>query len=287
MKRNSFLSFGATGTIALTLILFLAILALQFLSNEVVISLQDKIDVSTYFKTDANEEQIMQIKSDLQSNTLVKEVTYTSRDQALIDFKERHKDDLVIQDSLSNLDSNPLQASLNIKAKDPTQYVAITKFLEDHKFKSVIDKINFYENQGAIERIHSLSSGVQNWGFAVMFLVGLIAIMVTLNTIRLTIYNQKQEIEIMRLVGASNWYIRGPYLAEGGFYGLFAAVIALVVFYPAVYLVSDKVATLIPTVSLFAYFAGNIVQVILLTAVIGVFLGVVSSAITISKHLKI
>ena len=287
MKRNSFLSFGATGTIALTLILFLAILALQFLSNEVVISLQDKIDVSTYFKTDANEEQIMQIKSDLQSNTLVKEVTYTSRDQALIDFKERHKDDLVIQDSLSNLDSNPLQASLNIKAKDPTQYVAITKFLEDHKFKSIIDKINFYENQGAIERIHSLSSGVQNWGFAVMFLVGLIAIMVTFNTIRLTIYNQKQEIEIMRLVGASNWYIRGPYLAEGGLYGLFASAVSLAVFYPSVFLVSDKILAFAPQVDLLSYFTTGLPQVVLMTTGLGIMLGIASSAIAIRKHLRI
>lgn len=287
MKRNSFLSFGATGTIALTLVLFLGILALQFLSSQVVVSLQDKIDVSAYFKTDANEEQIMAIKSDLQANTLVKEVIYISRDQALADFKDRHKDDQLIQDSLSNLDGNPLQASLNIKGKDPSMYADIASFLEAHKFKSVIDKINYYENQGAIERIHALSSGVQNWGFVVILLIGLIAIMVTFNTIRLTIYNQKQEIEIMRLVGASNWYIRGPYLAEGGFYGLFAAVIALVVFYPAIYLVSNKISNLIPNVSLFGYFLGNLGQVFLLTAAIGIFLGVVSSAITISKHLKI
>lgn len=287
LQRNSYLSLGATGTIALTLILFLGILALQFLSNQVVLSLQDKIDVSVYFKTDAAESQIMQVKSELNGNSLVQDVSYISRDQALADFKNRHKNDEVIQESLSQLGENPLQASLSIKSKDPSQYASIVKAIENSKFKSIVDKINFYENEGVIESIHSLSRNIQNWGLLVTMVIGAIAILVTFNTIRLTIYNQKQEIEIMRLVGASNWYIRGPYLAEGGFYGLFAAGAALLIFYPIMYLVSDKVASFVPSVSLMGYFLGNIGQVTLVTVVLGIFLGVVSSAITISKHLKI
>lgn len=287
LKRNSYLSLGASGTLALTLILFLGLLSVQFLSGQIVNSLKDKIDVSAYFKTDATESQILEVKQALENFKLVSSVTYTSREQALTDFKNRHIDDQNIQDSLSQLDSNPLQASLNIKSKDPSMYADIVKFLDANKFRSTIDKINFYENQGVIDRIQSISRGVNNWGLVVTLLVGLIAILVTFNTIRLTIYNQKQEIEIMRLVGASNWYIRGPYLAEGGLYGLFAALGALVIFYPIVYLVSGKIESFVTSVNIFSYFLHNIIQVSLLTILLGVVLGVVSSFITISKHLKI
>ena len=260
---------------------------MQFLSGEVVASLQDKIDISVYLKTDAEESQILRLKSDLESDKLVENVTYVSRDRALAEFKERHEDDKLIQDSLSQLDQNPLQASLSIKSKDPSQYATIAQAIEQNRLRGLVDKINFYENQGVIERIHSISRGLQNWGLVVTLLVGLIAVMVTFNTIRMTIYNQKQEIEIMRLVGASNWYIRGPYLAEGGFYGLFAAMTAIIIFYPVAYMASDKVAAFVPSVSLTAYFLGNIGQVVLMTVFLGVALGVISSYITISKHLKI
>lgn len=287
LKRNSYISFGATGTIAITLILFLGLLSLQFLTNHIVTSLQDKVDVSVYFKTDTPEDQILKAKKDTEALADVERVNYISRDQALNDFKARHAKDQLIQDSLAQLDNNPLQASLNIKSKDPTKYPDIVRFLEGSKYKDLIDKINFYENQGVINRIQSISSGAQNWGLAVTLILGLIAVLVTFNTIRLTIYNQRQEIEIMRLVGASNWYIRGPYLAEGGFYGLFAAIISLVVFYPVVYFVSGKISVFVPTVDLFGYFVSSVGQIVLLTVALGIALGVISSSITISRHLKV
>ena len=281
------MSFGATGIMALALILFLGLLSFQFLSTQIVVSLQQKVDISAYFKTDATEEQILELKDDLQSLPEVTEVNYISRDQALTDFKARHLNDELIQESLEQLESNPLAASLNIKAQDSSQYASITQFLENNTFRSVIDKINFYENRGVIDRIESISGGVKSWGLAMALALAVIAILVTFNTVRLTIFNQKQEIEIMRLVGASNWHIRGPYLAEGGLYGLFASGIALAIFYPAVFLVSDKILAFAPQVNLASYFSVGLPQVVLLTAGLGIVLGVFSSAIAIRRHLKI
>lgn len=286
-KRNGYLSFGATGMMALTLLLFLGLLSLQFLTSQVVASLEEKIDMSAYFTPDATEEQMSQIKSDLQSLPDVASVTYISRDQALADFKARHSQDQLIQESLAQLDLNPLAASLNIKAKDSSQYASIVQFLEGSKFRSLIEKIDFYENKGIIERIQKISGGIRDWGLVVTLALAFIAILVTFNTVRLTIFNQKQEIEIMRLVGASNWHIRGPYLVEGGLYGLFAAAVALVVFYPTVYFVSDKISSFAPDVNLSGYFVGGIAQIFLLVIVLGILLGMVSSFIAIRKHLKV
>jgi len=281
------LSLGATGIMALTLILFLGLLSLQFVTSQVVSSLKDKIDISAYFTQDATDDQIAQVKSDLQALPQVANITYISRDQALADFKSRHANDQLIQDSLSQLDSNPLAASLNIKTKDSTQYASIADFLNNSKFKTVIDKINFYENKGVIDRIQNLSNGIKDWGLMGTLILALIAVLVTFNTVRLTIYNQKEQIEIMRLVGASNWHIRGPYLAEGGMYGLFASLVSLGAFYPIIYVVSGKISAFAPNVDLFGYFMSGIVQVVLLVVVLGLLLGMASSYIAIRKHLKI
>lgn len=286
-KRNSYLSVAATGVMSLALILFLGLLSLQFLTSQVVSSLEGKVDISAYFKTDTSDEQILKIQSDLKARADVVSVEYISRDQALSDFKAYHAQDPLIQESLSQLDDNPLAASLNIKTQNSSQYASITQFLENSKFKDAIDKINFYENRGIIDQISKLSNSIKTWGLTATVLLALIAVLVTFNTVRLTIYNQKQEIEIMRLVGASNWHIRGPYLAEGGFYGLFASIAAVVVFYPLIYLVSDRISNFLESVNLLAYFINGIGEVVLMTTSLGILLGVASSFIAIRKHLRI
>ena len=286
-KRNSYLSMGTTGVMVLVLVLFSGLMSLNYLASQVVSGLEEKVDVSVYFKNDASEEEIAKVKSDLESLGTVKNVEYVSKDQALNEFKERHAGDTLVQDSLAELDENPLQASLNVKAEDSAQYASIVTFLEGNKFRSLVDKINFYENEQVIARVLSISGGLQNWGFLLTMALALIAILVTFNTVRLTIYSQKQEIEIMRLVGGSNWHIKAPYLVEGGMYGALAAGIVTVIFYPVAFFISPKIESLMPGVSLISYFASNIIQFIFLLFFIGILLGVTSSFVAIRRFLKI
>lgn len=286
-KRNSYLSMGTTGVMVMVLFLFSGLMSLNYLASQVVSGLEEKVDVSVYFKNDASEDEIAKVKSDLELLGMVKRVEYISKDQALNEFKERHAGDTLVQDSLAELDENPLQASLNVKAEDSSQYASIVTFLEGNKFRSLVDKINFYENEQVIARVLSISGGLQNWGFLLTMALALIAILVTFNTVRLTIYSQKQEIEIMRLVGGSNWHIKAPYLVEGGMYGALAAGIVAVIFYPVAFLISPKIETLMPGVSLIGYFASNIIQFIFLLFFIGILLGVTSSFVAIRRFLKI
>lgn len=286
-KRNSFLSFGTTGIMTLTLLLFLGLLMFQFTTSQVVSELQDKVDISAYFKIDAAEDEILEVKSSLESLPEVENVEYTSRDDALNQFKERHADNSLIQESLSQLEDNPLQASLNIKAENSSQYASIASFLDGSDLRGAIDKINFFENELVITRVHTISTGIKTWGLVGTLVLMAIAVTITFNTIRLTIYNQKQEIEIMRLVGASNWHIKGPYMAEGAFYGIFAAVFALAIAYPALLLTSDKILVFAPTVDLMSYFTANLWQVLLILFAGGIVLGIISSSIAIKKHLEI
>ena len=286
-KRNTYLSMGTTGIMVLVLFLFSGLMSLNFLASQVVSGLENKVDVSVYFKNDASEQEITQVKSDLEALGEVKNVEYVSKDKALEEFKQRHAGDTLVQDSLAELDENPLQASLNVKADDSSQYASIVTFLEGNKFRSLVDKINFYENEQVIARVLSISGGLRNWGFLLTMALALIAILVTFNTVRLTIYSQKQEIEIMRLVGGSNWHIKAPYLVEGGMYGALAAAVVAVLFYPVAFFISPKIEILMPGVSLIGYFASNIIQFISLLFIIGIMLGVVSSFVAIRRFLKI
>ncbi len=278
---------GTTGIMVLVLFLFSGLMSLNYLASQIVSGLEAKVDVSVYFKNDASEEEITKVKSDLESLGTVKNVEYVSKDQALNEFKARHAGDTLVQDSLAELDENPLQASLNVKAGDSSQYASIVTFLEGNKFRSLVDKINFYENEQVIKRVQAIAGGLQNWGFLVTMALALVAVLVTFNTVRLTIYSQKQEIEIMRLVGGSNWHIKAPYLVEGGLYGALAAGIVSVVFYPVVSFVSPKVEALMPGVSLISYFVSNIFQFVPLIFFIGILLGVTSSFVAIRRFLKI
>lgn len=286
-ERNKYVSVGTTGVMSLVLILFLGLVGMNFLGSVFVQNLEGKVDVRLYLKNEATDSDIKEMRAELEQLNSVKYVDFVSREQALADFKERHANDALIQQSLAELPDNPLQAWLNIKAIDSAQYASIVGFLEANRFRGVIDKINYYDNEAVISRIQGISKAVQNWGMLGTLALALIAVLVAFNTIRLTIFNQKEEIEIQRLVGASNWFIRAPYLLEGAMYGVFATGIALVIFYGGLQIASPKIALLMPGISLMGYFVGNGIQIVGLTLAAGVSLGVVSSLVAIGRFLDV
>lgn len=286
-RRNRYVSVGTTGVMTLVLLLFLGLIGVNFLGSVFVQNLEGKVDVRLYLKNEATSEDVREMREELEQLSSIKYIDFVSREQALADFKERHANDALIQQSLAELPDNPLQAWLNIKATDASEYASIVGFLEASRFRGIIDKINYYDNEAVIGRIQSISLAVQNWGMVVTAILALIAVLVAFNTIRLTIYNQKQEIEIQRLVGASNWFIRAPYMIEGAIYGVFATAISLVIFFGGLQVASPKIALLMPGVSVMGYFVGNGAQIVGISLVAGIGLGVFSSLIAIRRFLRI
>ena len=286
-RRNSWLAFSTVGIMVLALLIFSGLVAFNVVSQNAIASLEEKVDVTAYLKTEVSEGAALEIARELENRSEVLFVNYVSRDQALEEFKKRHEDEELIQEALKELGQNPLQASLEIKARETVQYASLVSFLEQGRFGNLIDKIDFYENQTVISRIQKISSGLRVGGILVTLILSLIAVLVTFNTIRLTIFNQKQEIEIMRLVGASNWHIRGPYVVEGAIYGIIAGLAVLIIFYPIVYFASPKIQAFIPSVNLANYFSNFSGQMILLVLGSGIGLGISSSLIAVRKHLRI
>jgi cell division transport system permease protein len=256
------------------------------IANAILISLENKIDISVYFKLKTPEEQILDIKAQLEKLAEVESIEYISQDQALINFKEKHKDNPIILQSLDELDTNPLDASLNIKAKETSQYASINQYLESVHYKEIIDKVNYLQNKGVIEKLSKIIVDVKTFGTVLSLALAVIVFLVTFNAIRLAIYSSREEINVMKLVGASNWFIRGPFIIEGLLYGIIATIITMIILYPAFYFTSPKISNFLPIGSIFTYFKANALAMFTLLLGIGVVLGVFSSYIAVRKYLK-
>lgn len=270
----------------LALLILSGLVAFNVVSSTLVTSLENKADIVVYFKPQVSDEEAAQIAREVQSRSEVAEVDYVSRERALEEFKERHQDEELVQQALAELGENPLQPSLEIRAKETAQYASLIGFLESSRFQNFIENIG-EENKNVIDRIQKISWGSRILGILVTAALSLIAVLITFNTVRLTIYSQKQEIEIMRLVGASNWHIRGPFVVEGAIYGIIAGLAVILIFYPIVYLASPKVQTFIPSISLANYFTNFFGQMLVLVMGSGIALGIVSSMIAVRRYLKI
>lgn len=284
--RNRWLSSAAVSIMGLTIFTTTSLLLLNVLTNSLVQILRDKIDISVYFNLEAPEEKIFEVRKNLMTRPEVKSVEYVSRDEALEKFEKRHQDNPLLIQSLSELDDNPLEASLNIKAQVASQYEQIVNFLNGSPYQPMIDKINYRQNQAVITKLSSITATIQRGGVVISLILALMAVLITFNTIRLAIYSSREEINVMRLVGAGKWYIRGPFIIEGALYGFLAAIIVLVIFYPVLWFLSPKLTAFLPGADLFYFFRINFWQILFSQIAVGAGLGVLSSLVAIRRYLR-
>jgi len=284
--RNGWLSTATVAVMLLALMFFLGLILFRFVTISALDSVKDKIDISVYFNISTSEDEILRIKEIIGKLEEVKEVSYVSRDKALLNFKEKHQGDAA-SEALDELDDNPFLASLNVKANDPSQYVIIASYLENGSFNGIIEKVTYAQNQLVIERLSTIVSNVNKAGLALTIILAIIAILVAFNTIWLAMYSNREEIGIMRLVGASNTYIRGPYIVEGIIYGLIAGIVSIIIAIPIVIAASPWMNRIASDIDLSGYFFSDIFMFLVYQIIFGILLGSVSSFIAIRRYLKI
>lgn len=284
-KRNAMLSTATVLVMTLTLFVMGGLLLSSVLMNTILDSLETKIDVSVYFFPNAPESLVLDLKKVFEKIPNVNTVAYVSQAQALEDFKTRHKDNPTINEALKELEENPLEASLNITAADPSKFREIVAAIEARK-ESSIDKINFYENQTVIERLTRIMDAVRKTGAALAAVLALIAVLVAFNTVRLAIFTSRDEIQVMRLVGATSRYIRLPFLAEGVMDGAISAALATLLFLPITWFLSPRVKLFVDA-DLFAYFRGNFFEFFFILLAAGAALGALSSFLAMRKYLRV
>ncbi len=285
--RNGLLSATTVAILVMALLVFNGLLMFGVVSRSAVASLEDKIDISVYFSAGATEDQILSLEKALESLPEVKSADYISQDKALAIFKDRHKEDEAIAQALNELQANPLLASLNIKAQSPSQYQTIAGYLDAENLKGIIDNVTYGENRVVIDRLARIVDTLKGAGWLATLLFAAVAILVTFNTIRLAIYSNREELGIMRLVGASNKFINGPYLVTGVIYGVLGGMISLTLAAPAIVLASPYVSVFIPEISLANYLLVHLPQLIFYHLAVGVTLGSVSAMVAVRRYLKI
>lgn len=284
--RNGWVSFATVLVMVLTLFMVGSLVLANVILTSVLSSLEDKVDVTVYFKVDAPEDDILAVQDSLKSLGEVRDVEYVSREEALLRFRERHKENALITQSLEELGENPLEASINVRATDPQHYEAISNFLEANAFSAILDKITFRQNQLVIERLSAILETSQRIGIVVSILLAAIAFLVAFNTIRMAIYTSREEIKVMKLVGASNWYTRGPFLVEGFLHGFFASLCATLVFFPLTFWLGPKAELFFGGPDLYIYFTSHILEFFLVLFLVGIIIGILSSSIAVRRYLR-
>jgi cell division transport system permease protein len=271
----------------LTLFVFEGLVLFNIVGKQALISIQEKVDISVYFKSNVPEDSILNVKRSLESLDEVKAVEYVSREKALSDFKERHKDEETIVQTLDELSDNPLLASLNVKAQELNQYDTIASYLETPSLKDIVEKVTYAQNKVVIDRLSSWIRTLNQTIVVLTIFLAFVAITVTFNTIRLTIFSMSEQISIMRLVGASNGFIRGPFVVEGFIYGLAAAVISFAIFIPVIGFISPHLSSFITEIDLNSYFREHWLGILGYQLLFGLVLSVISSIIAIRRYLRV
>ncbi|MFH0890655.1 MAG: permease-like cell division protein FtsX, partial [Candidatus Liptonbacteria bacterium] len=213
--RNGWPSTATVAMMVLSLIVSMGLLLFNVFTDSAVKSIQNKIDIAVYFKTNAPEDEILRVKQSLESFPEVERVEYISSAQALELFREKHKDDPTIRQAVDELNGNPLQASLNIKARSADQYEKINGYLNNETISGSFAGTTYIKNKGVIDKLITFIDNVNRGGFVLTIMLAFLAGLVVFNTIRLAIYSNRDEIFVMRSVGASNALVRGPYVIEG------------------------------------------------------------------------
>ncbi len=285
--RNSLLSLATIIVLVMALVVFEGLMIFQQVTNTAVVSLKDKIDISVFFKTNISETDVLKVKKDIESLKEVKAVEYVSRDKALESFKAKYESDPKISQALIELGNNPFFASLNIKANNPDDYSTIVNYIKSGDIKPMIEDLTFEESKLVIERLAKFISVLQNIGLALTIFLALTAVLITFNTIRLAIYSNREEIWIMRLVGASNSFINGPYIIESVIFGIVAAVFSLLIIGPFINFAADNITNFIPEIDIRAFFYGNLFKIFFYELFFGALLSIVSGIFAIRKYIKI
>lgn len=287
--RNIWISLAATSMVTITLLIISTMIILYTLAHLSIQNSTDKVGVVTaYFKDKTTDREIDQVRDEISALPGVKGVEYTSKDEAKANFAERHQNEPVMLQTLNEFtdSESPVPASLSIKAQNLTDYQEIYNTVKSERFAPFFQTIR--DNQKVIEKLYGIIQFITRFGLLLAIIFVLVTILVTFNTIRLTIYNRRQEVEIMRLVGATNWYIRWPFLIEGLIYAFIATAFTSLIVFVSLYFLSGRIEQFLSINSLGSTLIDALFwKIVLANFVSSVILTIIASSIAIRRYLRI
>jgi cell division transport system permease protein len=300
-RRNIWLSVIAIITMTMTITTVVVFVAGNVVAAKKYQEFNDKLDYFIFIKDEASDADVQQLRSQIEGRSEVIRVTYLDKDAALKNFEENFGTDDSLKGAVSK-DDNPLPREIDVKFKDPSTIDQFDQFIKQDRFQQLVEFTSYHENGKAINAYVSFTNffRVFGLGFTIFFIM--IALLVILNTVRLAIYSRREEVEIMRLVGATRGYIRGPFLIEGMLFGLLGALFSAVVGWiflrllqtvlarsysaQTANLVTDLFGSSFANITTIHGFNSVFAQLFLLQVATGLVLGVACSYAAIRRYLK-
>ena len=287
--RNKGTSLSAVFILTVITLLITGLFFVQSISNFLVFTIQNKIDITAYFKQDTPEEEILNAREEILGiSPDIKSVQYVSREDAFEQFSERHRDDDVFARALLEVGDNPFLPSLNIATTgSPLLYEKVSNILQGGNFGDIVEKVDFSQKKDTIEKVFSITSKINRFGLGLSIVLVLVAILVVFNTIKLVINSSRDEISTMNIVGASDWFIKGPFVIEGAIFGAISFFICIFITALLSYFFSPGLSAIMPGFNLFGHFVSNFWLIALIQLISGVGLGTLFSFIAVKKYLEI
>ncbi len=287
--RSAYVSFSSVYVIVIALFVIGSTMFIDQILAKSLEIIQSRVDINVYFVPDAAQEDIVQVRASIEALPEVTSVILTTREEALANYRERNRNDEIAMQALEELNTNPFGASLTVQASEIALYEGINEFIlaqaDTFAPEVVIDSVNFDRNREAITTLENVMAAVEQTSFIVMLVLLSAAALITYNTISLAIYTSREEIAIMRLVGASNMFIRGPFMLQGILYGFVAGVFTLAIFYPLLTWLGPRTEAFFQ-INLFTYYVTNFTHIFGVLTGIGVALGLISSIVAITRYLR-
>ena len=287
-SRNFWLSLAATSIMAITLFTVSSLLIIKTVTDISLKTIEDKVDISVYFNLGVSDAIISKIQNQVAAFPQVKSVNYIPSVLAREKFKELHKNEPLLIESVAQFsdEENPFPASLAIRVVSLDDYQTIITVFQDEGLNPYVKKIT--DKRDVVDRLQKITEVIKKIAIVLTMFFSALTVIVLFNTIRLTIYNRREEIEVMRLVGASDSYIRGPFLIEGIFYGLTGAILTALLLYPIIFFLSPRISAFLELdITKLAEYGLNLWLLFGALAALGVILGAISSLIAVRRYLKI
>ncbi len=285
--RNFWLSLTSIIIILLMLFTLTLLYSVSILGSQALDNIAAKMDLGIYFKDNIDQNELSALRLELENCNEVKEIDYLSPEEALGQFKERHQEDSIILNSLEELNENPLGAAISVKFQNPTEYQKTMEIINQERYQNLIYSQNFYDYEELIEIFNKFNKKIYYIGLVISGLFLLIAILVIFTTIKLGAISRKKEIRIMRLVGASSWFIRAPFLIEGSLYALVAWLLNIGIIWPLSIFIQPQIKNFLQMdFSLSLYLQNQSLEFWLPLLIFTIIVSMIASTLAVNKYTK-
>lgn len=288
--RNAWLAIAAMAVMVITLTIILFSIVANATFSNTIDQITAKIDVSAYLKEGVSQEQVDGFVAKLNDLPNVKGTNYVSKDEALVKYREDNASNPELLSAISQTD-NPLPAAVQIKPNDLNRLEEVRTFLDAPESKAIVADVSYKDDRKeAIDKITDATNILQRAGIVAVLVFAIISVLIIFNTIQMAIFNRRDELTIMRLLGASTWYIRGPFVVESIIYGVLSAIISI--FLINSLFVASSSALQATSLGLLdinysaTYFRQHFWTLLTMQLGVGILIGAVSSTVATRRYLK-